>query len=133
MCYQLAFLSNEIDEIFANAPITRASVQNHSKVVDAKAFTSRRSEPSSSVDDESGLNDSDPELGIDGEGNGCSSEDKLGRPGMRMNVPWDPIDEQRLLAYKKEGKSWKWIFRQFPGRTQAAVRTRLTIVQARGD
>jgi hypothetical protein len=66
MCYQLAFLSNEIDEIFANAPITRASVQNPSKVVVAKAFTSRRSEPSSSVDDESGLNDSDPELGIDG-------------------------------------------------------------------
>ena len=35
MCYQLAFLSNEIDEIFANAPITRASVQNHSQQLDA--------------------------------------------------------------------------------------------------
>ncbi|PVH70199.1 hypothetical protein DL98DRAFT_598027 [Cadophora sp. DSE1049] len=44
-----------------------------------------------------------------------------------------PIDEQRLLAYKKERKSWKWIFRQFPGRTQPAVRTRLNIVQARGE
>jgi hypothetical protein len=35
-----------------------------------------------------------------------------------MNIPWDPVDEQRLLAYKKEGKSWKWIFRQFSGKSQ---------------
>jgi hypothetical protein len=103
------------------------------KAVDAGAFTSWGSEPSSSDDDESGLSDSDPELGSDGDGDGYSSEDELGRSGTRMNVPWDPIDEQRLLAYKKEGKSWKWIFRQFPGRTQPAVRTRLNIVQARGE
>jgi hypothetical protein len=103
------------------------------KAVGAGAFKSRRSEPSSSDDDESGLSDSDPELGSDGDGDGCSSEDELGRSGTRMNVTWDPIDEQRLLAYKKEGKSWKWIFRQFPGRTQPAVRTRLNIVQARGE
>jgi hypothetical protein len=64
---------------------------------------------------------------------GCASEDKLGRSGTRMNIPWDPVDEQRLLAYKKEGKSWKWIFRKLPGRTQPAVRTRLTIVQSRGE
>jgi hypothetical protein len=85
----------------------------------------------SSVDEESGLSDSDPELGSDG--GGCSSKDELGLSGTRMSVPWDPIDEQRLLAYKKEGKSWKWISRQFPGRTQPAVRTRLNIVQARGE
>jgi hypothetical protein len=45
-----------------------------------------------------------------------------------MNIPWDPVDEQRLLAYKKEGKSWKWIFRQFSGKSHPAVRTRLNIV-----
>ncbi|KUJ10218.1 uncharacterized protein LY89DRAFT_739958 [Mollisia scopiformis] len=111
---------------------TRTRPQD-SKVVDAGAFISRGSEPSSSDDDESGLSDSDPELGSDCDSDGCSSEDELGRSGSRMNVPWDPIDEQRLLAYKKEGKSWKWIFRQFPGRTQPAVRTRLNIVQARGE
>ena len=83
--------------------------------------------------DKSGLSDSDPELGSDCDSDGCSSEDELSRSGSRMNVPWDPIDEQRLLAYKKEGKSWKWIFRQFPSRTQPAVRTRLNIVQARGE
>jgi hypothetical protein len=22
----------------------------------------------------------------------------------------EPLDEQRLLTYKKEGKSWEWIF-----------------------
>ncbi|KUJ16852.1 uncharacterized protein LY89DRAFT_669299 [Mollisia scopiformis] len=84
-------------------------------------------------DDDSGLSDSDPDPGSDHNGDGDSSEDELGRLSMRMNVPWDPIDEQRLLAYKKEGKSWKWIFHQFPGRTRAAVRTRLNIVQARGE
>merc|ERR1711964_638193 len=103
------------------------------KAVDAGAFISRGSEPLSSDVDESGLSDSDPELGSDGDSDGCSSEEELGRSGTRMNVPWDPIDEQRLLAYKKEGKSWKWIFCQFPGRTQPAVRTRLNIVQARGE
>jgi hypothetical protein len=69
------------------------------KAVNTGPFISRKSEPSSS----------DPELGSNI--NGCSSEDEMGRSGMRMNVSWDPIDEQRLLAYKKEGKSWPWIFR----------------------
>ncbi|KAH7330015.1 hypothetical protein BKA65DRAFT_508228 [Rhexocercosporidium sp. MPI-PUGE-AT-0058] len=110
--------------------VTRARPQD-GKTVDAGALISRGSEPSSSDDDENSLSDSDPELGSDGDGR--SSEDELGCSGTRMNVPWDPLDEQRLLAYKKEHKSWKWIFRQFPGRTQAAVRTRLTIVQARGE
>jgi hypothetical protein len=86
----------------------------------------RGSEPSSSDDDESGLSDSDPELGSDCDSDGFSSEDELGRSGSRMNIQWDPIDEQRLQAYKKEGKSWKWIFR-----TQPAVRTRLNIVGQR--
>jgi hypothetical protein len=50
---------------------------------------------------------------------------------MRKNIPWGELDEQRLLAYKKEGKPWSWIFRKFPGRTPGAVRTRLNMVQAR--
>lgn len=112
--------------------VTRTRPQD-GRAVDTRAFTSRGSEPSSSDDDESGLGDSDPELGSDGDGDGYSSEDELAGPGTRMNVPWDPIRELRLLTYKKEGKSWKWIFRQFPGRTQQAVRTRLRMVQARGD
>jgi hypothetical protein len=103
------------------------------EAVDARAFTSQGSEPMSSDDDEYRLSDCDPKLGSDGGSDGCSSEDELGRSGTRMNVPWDPIDEQRLLAYKKEDKPWKWIFHQFPGRTQPTTRTRLKIVQARGE
>ena len=38
-----------------------------------------------------------------------------------MNILWEPVDEQHLLAYKKEDRSWEWIFKNFPGRTQAAV------------
>jgi hypothetical protein len=34
-----------------------------------------------------------------------------------------------LLVYKTEGKPWDWIFKKFPGRTPAAVRTRWTMVQ----
>jgi hypothetical protein len=91
------------------------------RAVDVGTPVWQRSEPSSS--------DSDPESGSDDDG--CSSEDELGCSGARMNIPWGPVDEQRLLAYKKEGKSWDWIFKKFPGRTPAAVRTRWTIVQRR--
>jgi len=105
----------------------------YDKAVDGGVLTSRGSEASSGDDDESELSHSDPELDSDGDSDGCPSEDELGRSGTRMNVPWDSIDEQRLLAYKKERKPWKWIFRQFPGRTQAAVRTRLNMVQTRGE
>ena len=85
------------------------------------------SEPSSS-NDESGLSDSESDLSSDDEV--CSSKKKQGS-STRMNVPWEPVDEQRLLVYKKEDKSWEWIFKKFPGRTQAAVRTRWTMVQQR--
>jgi hypothetical protein len=77
------------------------------------------------------LGDSDPDVGSDGDG--CSSEDELGCSGTRINIPWDPVDEQRLLAYKKEGKSWDWIFKKFLDRTRPAVCTRWTIVQRRGE
>jgi hypothetical protein len=40
---------------------------------------------------------------------------------------------QRLLAYKKEGKSWEWIFRRFPGTTRPAIRTRWNMVRPRAD
>jgi hypothetical protein len=116
----------EANYVFDNAPPTTLQ---HSKAVGAGALLSEESEPSSS-DDQNGLSDSDPDLSSDDDV--CSNKKKQGS-SIRMNIPWDPIDEQRLLAYKKEGKSWKWIFRQFPGRSQPAVRTRLNIVQARGE
>lgn len=40
-----------------------------------------------------------------------------------------PIEEQRLLAYKKEGKSWNWIFTKFPERSQPAIRTHWNMVR----
>lgn len=86
----------------------------------------RGSEPPSS-DHDSGLSDSDPDSSSDDDG--CSSKDGQGRASPRKNIPWGDIDEQRLLAYKKEHKSWGWIFKKFPGRTPAAVRTRWTMVQ----
>jgi len=98
----------EANRVFDNAPSTTLQ---HSKAVDAGALLSEGSEPSSSDD-------------------ACSSKKKQGF-STRTNIPWEAVDEQRLLAYKKEDKSWEWIFKKFPGRTPAAVRTRWTIVQHR--
>jgi hypothetical protein len=114
----------EANCVFDNAPSTTLQ---YSKDFGAGALLPEESEPPSS-DDESALSDSDHDLSSDDDA--CSSTKKQGS-SIRMNIPWDPVDEQRLLAYKKEGKSWKWIFRRFPGRTQPAVRTRLNMIQAR--
>ncbi|CAM6003525.1 unnamed protein product [Sphagnum balticum] len=92
----------------------------------AQALVSQ-SEPSSSVDD-GGLSDSDPDLSSDDDE--CSSGDKEGQSA-EMKIPWNPVDEQRLLAWKKEGNSWKWIFRKFPDRTEQAVRQRLSTLKRR--
>ncbi|MCJ1357476.1 MAG: hypothetical protein MMC33_007472 [Icmadophila ericetorum] len=103
----------------------------HSKAVDARALLSRRCEPSSSNDD-GGLSDSDPDISSDDDG--CSSEaEKQGCLSVRMNIPWDPVDEQRLVAWKKEGKPWDWIFKKFPGRTHPAIRTRWSMVRPRSE
>ena len=100
------------------------------KAVDAGALASRRSKPSIG-DDDGGLSDSDSESSSDDDG--CSSEDGQGRSSTGKHSRWSDLDEQRLLAYKKEDKSWDWIFGKFPGRTPAAVRTRWNIVRPRGE
>jgi hypothetical protein len=99
-----------------------------SKAVDAEALASQGSKPSSSVDDGS-LSDSNPDSSSDDDG--CSSEQ--GRSSTRKNTRWEDLDELRLLAYKKEGKPWSWIFRKFPGRTQPSVRTRWNMIRPRDE
>ncbi|KAF1809597.1 hypothetical protein P152DRAFT_153760 [Eremomyces bilateralis CBS 781.70] len=42
----------------------------------------------------------------------------------RKNRRWEPLEDERLWAYRVEGKSWEWISKQFPGRTPGAVCTR---------
>jgi len=101
----------------------------HGKAVDARAIASCKGELLHSEDDDV-LSNSDPDLsGSDDDGS--STEDEQGRSSTRKHSVWLPLDEQRLLAYKKEGKSWSWIFRKFPGRTPGAVRTRRHMVRAR--
>jgi hypothetical protein len=74
----------------------------HGRAIDAGTLASRRSEPSSSGDD-SGLSDSDSESSSDDDG--CLSEAEQGRSNTSKQSRWPGLDEQRLLAYKKEGKS----------------------------
>jgi len=40
------------------------------------------------------------------------------------NSPWSQGDDDRLSKWKKDGKPWSWIHRQFPHRTPAAVKGR---------
>jgi len=104
----------------------------HGRAVQAEALASQGNEPASSDKDESGLSDSDPDVSSDDDG--CSSEaEKQGGLSVRMNIPWDPVDEQRLVAWKKEGKPWDWIFKKFPGRTHPAIRTRWSMVRPRSE
>jgi len=76
-------------------------------------------DPRSSDEDDSA---SDCDLDLGG-GGGCPSEDGT-RSSARIHTQWSELDKQRLLAYKKEDKSWEWIFGQFPNRTHGAVQTR---------
>ena len=111
--------------IHGDATCTRLQ---HDRAIDGRTIALRESELLSSEDDD-GLNDSDPNSSSNDDG--CPSEDEQRRPSTRKHSPWLTLDEQCLLAYKKEGKSWRWIFRKFPTRTPAAVHTRWTMVRAR--
>ena len=73
----------------------------HGTAVNAEAITSQRSKPFS-LNDDSRLSDSDRDLSRGDDG--CSSEEESGRSRTRMHIPWKDLDEQRLLAYKKEDK-----------------------------
>jgi hypothetical protein len=75
------------------------------------------------------LPDCDPDSSsIDG---GHSSEDEQGRSSTIKHSQWSDIDEKRLLAYKKEDKSWEWIFAKFLARTRPTVCTRWNMVRPR--
>ncbi|KAH6714796.1 hypothetical protein BKA61DRAFT_575502 [Leptodontidium sp. MPI-SDFR-AT-0119] len=69
--------------------------------------------------DNSGLSNSDS--ASSGDDDECPSEDERGRSSKHSR--WSDLDEERLLAYKKEDKSWGWIFSQCPGRTRPAIRS----------
>ncbi|KAI9775082.1 MAG: hypothetical protein M1839_001474 [Geoglossum umbratile] len=115
----------EVGRNHVDATCTRPQ---NGRAVDARALASRRSEPPSS-DDDGGLSDSDPESSNDDDG--CLSEAEQGHSSTSKHSRWSDLDEQRLLAYKKEGKSWDWIFGKFPGRTRPAIRTRWNMVRPR--
>jgi hypothetical protein len=94
----------EADPILNGA---HSTILQHGRAVNTKTVIQRGSEPTSS-DDESSLSDSDPDLSSDDDN--CSSEDEQTYSSSRKNTKWEGIDVQRLLAYKKENKSWAWIW-----------------------
>ena len=74
------------------------------------------------------MNDSGLDLSSDGD-RGSNEAEKQSCLSKGKYLLWEPVDKQRLLAYKIEGKSWDYISRKFEGRTEAAIRTRWTMVQ----
>ncbi|KAI9768925.1 MAG: hypothetical protein M1840_004521 [Geoglossum simile] len=115
-----------VSTVVETSPIRRDATHillQHGKAVDVEAFTLHGDEPSSS--------DDDSDLSPSSDNGRYSSEDELGHSRMSKHSRWSDLDEQRLLAYKKEGKSWDWIFGRFPGRTQPAIRTRWNMVRPR--
>jgi hypothetical protein len=67
--------------------------------------------------------DADDDSGADG-----SDDENIGRQ-TRRNRKWSDLERERLRAYVNEGMEWKWIFKQFPGRTDAAVRTQVSLLR----
>ncbi len=70
-----------------------------------------------SSDDDSDPSNSDPDPSSGDDEDSSAAEQR--RSSASKQSRWSDLDEQRLLAYKQEGKSWEWIFCKFPGRTQA--------------
>jgi hypothetical protein len=91
---------------------------------DTRKYSQWSTSSSSDID-----NFSDGDLNTGSDGDAYSSEDNVGRSDDRKHSKWSPLDKQRLSAYKKEGKSWEWIFSKFLGRTKGAVRTRWSTMQ----
>ena len=113
-----------VDEFEARLQTQRK--YQHGRAVEVGTIASQGGERSS--DDDSGLSDND--LSSDEE---RYSSDKVGRSSTRKHSPWSALDQQRLLAYKKENKSWSWIFGKFPSRTPLAVRTRWNMIRERAE
>lgn len=102
----------------------------HGKAVEFGASASRDDEQSN--DDDSGLSDSDYDLS-NSDNDESLTENEQRPSSTRRNNPWSALEDQRLLAYRKEDKPWKWIFQKFPGRTTDAVRMRWSMVRPRAE
>ena len=100
-CYIASRLSSSgmtVSTAAETSPIRRDATHillQHGKAVDAKALASHGDEPSSS--------DDDSDLSPSSDNDGYSSEDELGRLRTSKHSRWSDLDEQCLLAYKKEG------------------------------
>ena len=130
---KVSSVATTLSTMAAVSPTERDTTCSRPKLGEAactKASGLHRNEPSLREEDGC-LSDSGSDLSSDDEG--CSSYGERLPSSMRMNISWDPIDEQRLLAFKKEDKPWSWIFRRFPSRTPAAVRTRWNMLRPRGE
>lgn len=61
----------------------------------------------------------------------AESEQSLAEASEANPRTWKPRDLKRLRGYVDEGRPWKWIFRQFPTRTEGAVRVRWSMIKSK--
>jgi hypothetical protein len=121
---ELGNVKELVDEFEARIRTQRKS--QHGRAVEVGTIASQDGERS--IDDDNGLSDSD--LSSDEE---RYTSDKVGLSSTRKHSPWSALDKQRLLAYKKENKSWSWIFRKFRNRTPPAMRTPQNMIRERAE
>ncbi|KIW86579.1 uncharacterized protein Z519_12810 [Cladophialophora bantiana CBS 173.52] len=60
-----------------------------------------------------------------------SSEDESGsRTRGRKRGRWEEEDDENLIAWRRLGKPWSWIYKKFPDRSEGAIKSRWYVVLA---
>ncbi|KAL9063134.1 MAG: hypothetical protein Q9157_008392 [Trypethelium eluteriae] len=72
--------------------------------------------------------DSGAEVDEDHEDDRSDEDFEIPKAGS-TNRRWQPEEEAKLLAWRRDGRPWQWIFDRFPYRTEAAVRLRCYTLQ----
>lgn len=90
----------------------------HDKAIDVKALALQESKLFSN-NDNCGLSNSNSDFSDNNDR--CSSKKKQRHLHISKHSQWSDLDKQHLLTYKKESKSWEWIFDKFSDRTQPAI------------
>ena len=109
------------------------SYTNSEKRTRATRFRNTHAKPTDTADSDGNSDDSHysiDELDDDDDDNDGQDGDLDAEKGWGHRR-WEPLEEQRLLAWNKEGKPWKWIFKQLPSRTEGAVRVRFHMLKHR--
>lgn len=114
------------DEMYSGGSLEQRARALCSLAADKKAGETVEEEE----EEEEKVSDSGSGISDDGDDTGHAVHRRTRRfLGAGTRPPWEELDKQRLLAWRRENKSWKWLFRQFLDRTEGAIRMQATTLQ----